>query len=42
VLYRIHVGRSCTVFYKIYEKEKLVRILEIMTIEKAHRRYGRL
>ncbi len=39
-LYRLHIGRSFTVFYKIFENE--VRILDIMTIEKAHKKYGRL
>jgi mRNA interferase RelE/StbE len=41
-LYRMHVGRSYTVFYHIFEDEKIVRILEIMTIEQAHKKYGRL
>ena len=39
-LYRMHIARTFTVFYRISENE--VRILEIMTIEKAHKRYGRL
>lgn len=41
-LYRLHVGRSYTVFYRIYDDEKVVRILAITTIEKAHKMYGRL
>lgn len=41
-LYRLHVGRSYTVFYRIYEDEKVVSILAITTIEKAHKMYGRL
>ncbi len=40
-LYRIHIGRSYTAFYRILE-EQVVRILDIMTIEQAHKRYGRL
>jgi mRNA interferase RelE/StbE len=40
-LYRLHVGRSYTVFYHIFEEEKTVRILEIMTTEQAYKRYGR-
>jgi len=40
-LYRLHVGRSFTVFYQICEKDKLVKILEITTIEKAHKLYKR-
>lgn len=41
-LYRLHIGRSYTAFYHIFEDEKAVRILNIMTIEQAHKRYGRL
>jgi len=38
----MYVSRSYTIFYRIYEKEKTVKILNIMTIEEAHKRYGRL
>ena len=38
-LYRLHVGRSFTVFYQVCEEEKLVKILEIATIDKAHKLY---
>ena len=41
-LFRMHVGRSFTIFYRIYDAEKVVKVLDIMTIEKAHKRYGRL
>lgn len=41
-LYRMHIGRTFTAFYRIYEEEKEVRILKVMTIEKAHKEYGRL
>jgi mRNA-degrading endonuclease RelE of RelBE toxin-antitoxin system len=41
-LYRLHVGRSYTVFYRIFEDLQAVRILDIMTIEQAHKKYGRL
>lgn len=41
-LYRLHVGRSYAVFYRIYEDEKVVTILAITTIEKEHKMYGRL
>jgi mRNA interferase RelE/StbE len=37
-LYRLHVGRSFTVFYQICEEE-LIKILEIVTIDKAHKLY---
>ncbi|HEX7444763.1 MAG TPA: type II toxin-antitoxin system RelE/ParE family toxin [Methanothrix sp.] len=38
-LYRLHVGRSFTVFYQIGEDEDLVKILDIATIDKAHKLY---
>lgn len=40
-LYRLHIGRSYTVFYQICEKEKLVKILEITPIGQAHKLYDR-
>ena len=40
-LYRLHVARSYTIFYRIFEEEKVVRILAITTIERAHKMYGR-
>ncbi len=40
-LYRLHIGRSFTVFYQICEEDKLVKILEITTIDKAHKLYKR-
>jgi mRNA interferase RelE/StbE len=40
-LYRLHVARSYTVFYRIFDDENVVRILAITTIEKAHKMYGR-
>lgn len=42
ILYRLHIGRTFTAFYMIYEKEKEVKILKVMTIERAHKEYGRL
>jgi len=41
-LYRLHIGRSFTVFYQICEKDEQVKILEITTIERAHKLYRRL
>ncbi len=40
-IYRLHISRSYTAFYKIYEDEKIVKILDITTIEQAHKIYGR-
>ncbi len=41
-LYRLHIARSFTAFYRIYEEDRSVKILKVMTIEQAHKRYGRL
>jgi mRNA interferase RelE/StbE len=41
-LFGMHVGHSYTVFYRIFPEEKMVKVLDIMTFEQAHRRYGRL
>ena len=38
--YRLHIGRTYTAFYIIDEKEKIVRIAEILSIESAHKKYG--
>jgi mRNA-degrading endonuclease RelE of RelBE toxin-antitoxin system len=38
----MHVSRSFTIFYTIHEEEKSVHILEILTIEQAHKKYGTL
>ncbi len=38
--YRLHIGRTWTVFYSILENEKEVRISEILPIDKAHKKYG--
>ena len=38
---RLHISRSYTAFYKVYKDEKMVKILDITTIEQAHKIYGR-
>ena len=40
VLYRLHIGRSWTAFYRINNEDKVVKILDVMTIEQAHKKYG--
>jgi mRNA-degrading endonuclease RelE of RelBE toxin-antitoxin system len=40
-IYRLHISRSYTAFYRIYRDEKMVKILDITTIEQAHKIYGR-
>jgi mRNA interferase RelE/StbE len=40
-IYRLHISRSYTAFYKINKDEKMVKILEITTIDQAQKIYGR-
>jgi len=40
-VYRMHIGRTYTVIFKIYKETNCVVILDLMTIEQAHKRYGR-
>ena len=39
-VYRLHIGRTYTAFYIINEKQKIVKIIEILSIDKAHKKYG--
>ena len=39
-IYRLHIARSITVFYKI--RDDTVFITEVLTIEQAHKKYNRL
>jgi mRNA-degrading endonuclease RelE of RelBE toxin-antitoxin system len=41
-LYRLHIAKSFTAFYRIYDKTKEVKVLKVMTIEAAHKEYGKL
>ncbi len=38
--YRMHIGRTWTIFYSILEEEKQVRVAELLPIDEAHKRYG--
>ncbi len=38
---RVHISRTFTAFYRIHESEKEVHVLAVMSIEQAHKRYGR-
>ncbi|OPY38414.1 MAG: hypothetical protein A4E35_00837 [Methanoregula sp. PtaU1.Bin051] len=40
ILYRLHIGRSWTAFYRVYDDDGCVKILDVMTIEQAHKKYG--
>ena len=39
-IYRLHIGRSHTAFYIIDEESKAVRVIEVLTIKDAHKKYG--
>lgn len=38
--YRLHISRTYTAIYTVLEDEKEVRVLEILPIGDAHKRYG--
>lgn len=40
-IYRLHISRTYTAFYRINKDENMVKILEITTVEQAHKIYGR-
>jgi mRNA interferase RelE/StbE len=40
-IYRMHIGRTYTVIFKIHKESNMVQVLDLMTIEQAHKRYGR-
>ena len=40
-VYRMHIGRTYTVIFKIVKESDCVMVLDLMTIEQAHKRYGR-
>ena len=39
-LYRLHIGRTHTAFYDVLEADAEVRVIEIVDIDGAHKRYG--
>lgn len=39
-MYRFHISRAYTAFYTIEEGEETVCVLEILSIDDAHKRYG--
>ncbi len=38
--YRLHIGRTWTAYYDIYEEDGEIGVLEIVSIDEAHKRYG--
>lgn len=41
-IYRLHIGRSYTALYTIDTGEHAIQVHDVMTIEHAHQKYGRL
>ena len=41
ILERLHIGRTRAAFERVYESDTCVKILEILPIEQAHKKYGR-
>ena len=39
-IYRLHIGRTHTALYDIMEDEEQVRVVELLSIDDAHSRYG--
>lgn len=39
-VYRLHIGRTHTAFYDILDDKEQVRVVEILDIDDAHKRYG--
>lgn len=39
-IYRLHIGRTHTAFYDVLEDANEIRVVNIMTIDEAHKRYG--
>jgi len=39
-MYRLHIGRTHTAFYVVLESDGQVRVIDITTIDEAHKRYG--
>ncbi|TQQ78956.1 type II toxin-antitoxin system RelE family toxin [Halonotius roseus] len=38
--FRLHISRTYTAIYTVLEADKEVRVLEIIPIDEAHKRYG--
>jgi mRNA-degrading endonuclease RelE of RelBE toxin-antitoxin system len=40
-VYRMHIGRTYTIIFRIHKEENLVQVLDLLTIEQAHKKYPR-
>ena len=41
-IYRLHIARTYTAFDSVDDVNRIVRVHEILPIEQAHKKYGRL
>lgn len=41
-IYRLHIARTFTAFYSVDDDNRIVRVHEILPIEQALKKYGRL
>jgi mRNA interferase RelE/StbE len=41
-IYRIHIARTYTAFYRGDKENRMVKVHDILTIGQAHKKYGRL
>lgn len=39
-VFRMHISRSYTAFYVVIERDKIVRVFEMLPIDQAHKKYG--
>lgn len=39
-MYRLHISRAWTAFYFIFERERVVKVVDLMPIDIAHKKYG--
>lgn len=39
-VYRLHIGRTWTAFYDVDDGESVVRVLDVLPIDEAHKEYG--
>jgi mRNA-degrading endonuclease RelE of RelBE toxin-antitoxin system len=41
-IYRLHIARTFTAFYRVNKGNRIIKVHEILTIGQAHKKYGRL
>ena len=41
-IYRLHIARTFTAFYRVDKGNRIIKVHDILTIREAHKKYGRL